>query len=57
MKNNPKFICKVYFNEKNYKKFFLYDTISDSLYELTKWGTKFGVKKIELTICENLKED
>lgn len=54
MKNNPKYICKVYFDEKNYKKFFLYDSISDSLYELTKWATKFGVIKIELSICENL---
>ena len=54
MKNNPKYICKVYFDEKNYKKFSLFDTISDSLYELTKWATKFGAIKIELNICENL---
>ena len=54
MNNKVKYICKVYFDEKNYKKFSLGDTISDTLYELTKWSTKFGVKKIELTICENL---
>lgn len=54
MKNNPKYICKVYFDEKHYKKFYLSDSISDSLYELTKWATKFGATKVELTICENL---
>ena len=54
MKNNPKYKCKIYFNEIHYKEFNLYDTISDSLYELTKWATKFGAKKIELNICENL---
>lgn len=54
MKNNPKYIGRVYFDEKHYKKFTLSDSISDSLYELTKWATKFGAIKVELTICENL---
>ena len=54
MNNKTKYVCKVYFDEKNYKKFTLSDSISDSLYELTKWATKFGAIKVELTICENL---
>lgn len=57
MKSNTKYICRVYFDKKNYKKFSLYDSISDSLYELMKWATKFGAIKVELTIYENLKED
>lgn len=54
MANKIKYVCKIYFDDKHYKKFTLMDIISDSLYELTKWATKFGAIRVELTIVENL---
>ena len=54
MKNNVKYVCKVYFDDTFYKKIILTDSLSDSIYDLARWATKFGAIRVELTIVENL---
>ena len=55
--SNEKYLVKVYLNKKNYVKFTLNNTITESVYDLVKWSKKFGAKKIQLLILENFEKN